>query len=188
MDTGLQWQEREQEETDQLQQAALSGRLLGEDQLALIPRFPSPWRYIPRPDSLPPWLPGRDLDECRFYHPLIDKLSGGGQVQHAQHQSWWKLLPISRPSMQRVPKPKEGEKPRDLLRIHYNHWKTHKAMGAINFWLSTLCHICGNPRHPKQTCARPPSRIKPSTQRPCPYCGEDHGVAICVMLHTRCKR
>ena len=60
-------------------------------------------------------------------------------------------------------------------------------MGAINFWMGTLCHICGSLRHPRQTCVRPSCRSQPSMPRPCPYCQEDHGIAICVMLHTRCK-
>ena len=182
-----QWQQREQEEDDQLHQAADTCHLLDETQLALIPRFPSPWRYIPRPPSLPQWLPGRDSNEALFYHPLVDRLYGGGPDLHARHRSWWRVLPIARPSMLRVPEPQPGKKSKDLPRFHYNHKKTRLSMGAINFWLGTLCHICGLANHPRCTCVRPSCRTQPSLPRPCPYCQEDHVIPVCVMLYTRCK-
>ena len=94
---------------------------------------------------------------------------------------------MARPSMLNVSEPGEGQKKKDLQRVHYNHKRTLLSMGAINFWLNTLCHICSNLRHPRRTCVRSSSQIHPSKPRLCPYCEENHGIAICVMLHTRCK-
>ena len=121
---GGQWRLREDRENTELQEIVEQRRILGEDLIAQIPRFPSPWRYVPVPDILPPTDPSRSVNDSLNYHPLVDRPFAGPFSQHAGHCHLWEHLPPTRTVMLKTPKNTPWS------RIHHNHLRTRHGMGS----------------------------------------------------------
>ena len=169
------------ESGDRLLQAAVAeGRVLDEEVVAGIPRFPSPWIYIPAPKAIAP--ASRILKETLSYHPLVDRPFAGSFTQHSVHRRLWEHLPEPQDEMLATP---EGS---SLRRVHHNHFKVRRSMGATGFWLGSLCTTCGRPRHPSGACTTSDRSRDPAFAVPCCYCRQRHPVSVCVMLHTRCQK
>ena len=156
-------------------------RVLEEKVVAGIPRYPSPWLHIPAPKAIPSVSPPRST-EAVGYHPLVDRPFAESFSQHSVHRRLWEHFPEPQDEMLATPDTTS------LRRIHHNHFKTRRSMGATNFWLGSLCTNCGRPRHSPALCVRSQDPRNPAASIPCCYCCQRHPVAVCVMLHTRCQR
>ena len=132
-----QWRDREEREDVELRAVVERREVLPGHRVAEIPRFPSPWVYLPAPDILPSSDPSRSVNDALGYHPLVDRPFKGTFSQHAIHRHQWECLPTTNAFMLKTPKGVP------LRRVHYNHYKTHKGMGATQFWLGSLCKKCG---------------------------------------------
>ena len=179
---GDEWRCREDRENMELLEVVEQRRILGEDLIAEIPRFPSPWRYVPPPEILPPANTSRSVNDSLHYHPLVDRPFEGSFSQHAVHRRLWEHLPPARAFMLKTPRGVP------LKRIHHNHFRTRRGMGSTRFWLGSLCKVCGQLRHLPRACILRVLPSNPAATLPCSYCRKQHPVAICVMLHTRCQR
>ena len=181
VDADDRWRRERHQEDWNLRSAASENRILGEDVVAGIPRFPSPWLYIPAPRTIAPMAASR---ASRFlgYHPLVDRPFAGSFTQHSVHRRLWEHFPEPQDDMLVT------SEATSLRRIHHNHFKTRRSMGATSFWLGSLCTSCGRPRHTPAPCVRHRDPRNPAASVPCCYCRQRHPVAVCVMLHTRCQR
>ena len=175
------WRSQQHREGRELCAAVREDRVFGEETIAKIPRYPSPWLYIPAPEELPPANQSSSFRESAKYHPLVDRPFDDSFLQHSVHRRLWEHLPAPQNQMLETP---DGL---SLRRVHHNNFKTRRSMGSTSFWLGSLCTTCGRPHHPPASCVSN-KNSNPASSVPCHYCRQRHPVAVCMMLHTRCQR